>query len=463
MNDISKRIKSEKWLQSPKGLMLFSTIDSVAICLLAWFIYSKCYYRFPRYVVIGLIFAATYFILSAVVICWLGFKSIGFKKMLKIIPLTVMVFILSGFLQWIYSLNISDSGLESAPGEQMASSYVFIVDDSGSTDITDPNIYRYVAISSILLDKDDDFQYMVYSFASNTICTREMAPKGKQDVQPKEKASGGTNMRSALQQAIADYKNGKWKAAKKPEVILISDGYAGDINSYHPLHTVLNDYISAGIAISTVGFADCDSVLMNLIAESTGGVFVDASDAYGLFDAMRYVESRPVKEIPESRDLLSFRLSKNHNMLYCIERIIFLSLIALIVFRFATIPFSSEDSPYYVVPLDYIKIAACVVLFELGVKFLSFPLLEFWLLLFILCFGLIKVEEYEEEGKQNRPPFSPDNRRENDAARPAHLIQRGSLYIFTTPADSTNRPMKVFLATHCLGLHEGETKHRDRT
>lgn len=388
-------VKSDEWLDSTKAFATFSAIDSAFICLFAWYIYSKLYYRLPMYIVIGIIFTAAYFILSAAVICWFGIRSLSVKNMLKIVVLAIPVFALSAILQWIYSFNFSDILPNAAPKE--ISSYVFIIDDSGSTEYTDPNLYRYIAVNSIMQDKDDSVQYMVYSFATNTICTREMTPKGDGDDKSPRRAWGATNIRSALRQAVTDYKQGKWNSAKSPEVILISDGYATDITSFYPLHTVLNDFVSAGIPISTIGFDDCDRGLLSLIADRTGGVFVDASSASGLFQAMRDVDASQIKEVPETRDLLSFRLSKNHPILYFIERVLFLSLIAIMVFRFAAIPCTSRDAPYYVVLLDYIKIVLFSILFELGTRFLSFPLLVFWFFFFIACFGFIALEEYEDE------------------------------------------------------------------
>ena len=157
--------------------------------------------------------------------------------------------------EWLYELNV-----HKAP--QGAGTYVFVVDDSGSTLTTDPNQVRYQAIQNIMQEKDAQAQYAIYSFADNVRLRQPMQKAGNGVPLIAGQSSGGTAMKAALDQVITDYEQGRWEASGGVKVILITDGYATDLFFNSGMDPVLKRYQKKNIAVSAVGLGDVDAKLL---------------------------------------------------------------------------------------------------------------------------------------------------------------------------------------------------------
>ena len=256
--------------------------------IIAWFLgsilYSAMLDSIPRPVVIGIVFTVLYlFLLIAVVLVSViqrQFQGNAVTLLISFLAGALVVFLLAALFQFIYGLDFKTN--ISGP-----SSYVFIIDDSGSTSGSDPDQLRYKAIDDVLQGEDAGMPYMVYSFSDSTVIVRDMGPAaaGEQPLQGQN--LGGTMIKGALETAIRDYRNGVWDAGgDKPKVVLLTDGYASDIGFFSRIDYLLDEYVEEGISISIVGLGNADEKLMKQIAEATGGVYVGVADAKDLSNAM---------------------------------------------------------------------------------------------------------------------------------------------------------------------------------
>ena len=190
---------------------------------------------------------------------------------------------------------------------------------------SDPDGLRFKAIDNMLADKPDDFQYAVYLFGSEVVCAREMGPKSDGEDYPRDSNMGETAIKLTLETLMQDIKNKNTDLSKlNARVIFLSDGVSTDNVSagsdiYKEILPVLEEYAAEGISIGTVGFIGADENLMNLIADKTGGMFVNVDNVNDLEDAMF-----KAGDLGDARHLLGYRNSENLNLLYAIMRILFI-------------------------------------------------------------------------------------------------------------------------------------------
>lgn len=231
-----------------------------------------------------------------------------------------IILILSFVFELIYELG---GGFKTSD----AGSYIIVIDDSGSMDSSDPSNERYAAIETILQDKANDFPYAVYRFSDETECIREMLPKSQKTEYGDIDIGGGTSIKGALTKVLSDYETGTLKNANNPKVLLLSDGCATDIGLFSSIDSVLKDYGKNGISISTVGLGSgVDEGLMRQIANTTGGVYINVTDVSNLANTMTTAIESYYK-----RDLLTYRIVFGSNILYVIERILFMGIIGALI------------------------------------------------------------------------------------------------------------------------------------
>ncbi len=298
--------------------------------IIAWAIgnllYSATIEGVPRPLVIGCVFAVLYLILAAIVALFgnaAGFFGRNLFSnyedkggvLLLLCAGAVGIFGLAALFQWIYGLDFGQE--PSAP-----TSYVFVIDDSGSMLDNDFQQERYAAIQTVVEGKSGSFPYMVYSFADSTVLLREMSPISNGTPDIKGNSSGQTEMKAALSQVIDDHERGIWEGGSAPKVILFTDGFATDVGSLSQIKPVLNRFVKANISVSTVGLGSVDEALLQEIAGRTGGVYIDISDTSELSTAMASAATRHV-----DRDLLSARVGTKMNVLYGIFRVLFLTIL----------------------------------------------------------------------------------------------------------------------------------------
>lgn len=354
--------------------------------IVSWLIGQVFYAAFidvmPRPVLIGCLFFMLGLILSAVVFVYSNAAGIFEENVLTgnqsiggVIGMMAgglaLVFCTGALFQWIYGLDFT--GKNPAP-----TSYIFVIDDSGSMEDSDPANERFAAIATVLDGMDEDFPYIVYGFANEVEIIKSMAPISEGIPNMSGYSSGGTAIKAALVRVIDDYESGVWDGGKSPKVILLTDGYAGDIDSFRSISNVLERYTAANISVSTVGLGDVDNALMEGISEATGGVFIDVSDASELSGAMGSAARQHT-----DRDLVSVRYTGGKNILYGVLRVVFLTLLGSFIGIIAAAAYGNPDSTSFTTISSIIQSFAGGLLMEIGTDVgISDKLM--WLLLWIL-------------------------------------------------------------------------------
>lgn len=368
---------------------------SIVTGIIAWFLCNRLYSSIldllPRPLVIGIVFVVLYALLLivVVVVAILGHEYQGnaITFLLSLLPGALAVLALSTLFQFIYGLNLRSQ--TSGP-----TSYVFIIDDSGSTSETDPGQLRYKAVSDVLKGSDATMSYMIYSFSDSTVIAREMGPAASGEQSLTGNSSGGTSIRGALETVINDFRDGIWNGGDAPKVVLLTDGYATDIDLFHSVKGVLKEYADEGISVSTVGLGDADDDLMTQIAETTGGVYIAVSDAAELSNAMTKAARTGL-----SRDLVTARHMRKLNLLYGFLRILFITMIGILMGGLIAFAYGNQDS--YIVSTGasvvFSLIGALIMEFFTGV--FHFNERAVWFILWIFLAVTIVLKRYIKQLK----------------------------------------------------------------
>ncbi len=239
------------------------------------------------------------------------FKKVSIKQWLG--TLAAMLVLTIGF-EWIYEMQFQGQ-------VKQYDTYLFVIDNSGSMDGSDPEGLRFEAIENVLKEKADSFSYAVYLFSDSTELVRKLGDQTEGADYNRGENQGMTAIKRALQKVLEDLENGTLDLRKrKGHVILLSDGAATDIDSYGELAAVLDGFVQKGVSISTVGLLDADEQLMSFIAEQAGGVFVSVEDIADLEAAMVQAGKNEIVQ----RNLIDYREGEQKKVLYAGMRIGFL-------------------------------------------------------------------------------------------------------------------------------------------
>lgn len=209
-------------------------------------------------------------------------------------------------------------------------SYLFVIDESGSMETNDPERKRWDAFNSLMETKPDDFQYGIYIFNDEPQQVRGMSPNSVPlDLSGEYWIGGGTAIKSTLSRILSDIENGQLGDVKNCRIVLLSDGYATDVDTFNKylITSDLDEFSKLGYSISTIGLGEPDDELMSLIASKTGGVYVKIDDASQLEQSM--VEATALNKI--SRNLLGYRDNTFMNWLLGILRILFVIGLGVII------------------------------------------------------------------------------------------------------------------------------------
>lgn len=237
-------------------------------------------------------------------------------------------FILMISLSLLFEFLYSSISLK-AKGQDF-SSYLFVVDNSGSMDETDPDGIRYQAIDKLLGNKDSEFEYAVYKFSDSAELAREMSPIDNSIKKQEIVNAGGTQIANALKTVLEDIQNGKMVLGNDSRVILLSDGQATDVDNSNmdEYNKMLEQFKEQGITISTVGMTHkADTSLLMHTAESTGGMFVSVDNVEQLEQEMEQM----VEEVQNDRSLLEASTGNSINWLFVVLRILFIICLGIII------------------------------------------------------------------------------------------------------------------------------------
>ena len=404
-------------MRTRKKFDIVLCIASIAAGIAAWLI-GKILYSILEgnisqvlliaieFLLLFLILTATIIVISAVRGTWEDYVLFLDEKWKIVISLIIgagLVFGSSALFQYIYGLN-------SEKVYQGPSSYIFVIDNSGSMQQNDPENLRYGAIQQILEGMPENFPYMIYGFSDNVVRIRDMAPVSEGIGEIAAENNGGTAIKGALQQVIEDYKNKVWEDKNhRPKVILLTDGCATDIGFFNPITRVLKKFSKERISVSTVGLGTVDGKLMQKIADSTDGIFLQVEDVAYLKDAMKNAAT----QYSEERNLLSVRSRQDRDWMYALMRIGFLTILGTGIGVLMIIASTKEEDAYLIAISSEIKGFAGGIVMEIGTQVIGLSDSVMWMVMWILISMLFSnVEEEFNHGRFNGSRSAhQDNRR----------------------------------------------------
>jgi Ca-activated chloride channel family protein len=332
------------------------------------------------------IFATIFFIVMAIVSSSKGYleehtmrHKDGGKIFAVAIGIILLTLLLGLFFEWLYELEMKVDGVKSSD----PTSYVFIIDNSGSMDQSDPQKLRYAAISQIISQKDSNFPYAVYGFNNEVTTLRELAPISAGNNELFAENIGGTMIKLSLETLYSDYETKlKDQLGSNPKFLLLSDGYASDISFASGANKILKKYAKTDITISTVGLGNADEKLMTKIAQATGGVYIGVDNISALESSMQ--QAITIGADDEQRTLYTYRSVPRGNFLYALMRIVFTALLGILI-SMAMIFVTGKDKD-----MDRIFITSIItgllagLLLEVGINAISAPAKTVRALYFVL-------------------------------------------------------------------------------
>lgn len=382
-------------------LILITVVTGIILWIVEKAVYGVFIDSIPRVVLIGIIFGILAIGLSLVVFCYSISAGVFNENVMTgssgrgsvIVILLAGIIIISGagtLFQWLYSLNPNDENTS-------PTSYIFVIDDSASMKENDSSGERFSAIREVLKDMPDDFPYMVYGFSNDVTIVKNMGPISDGIPEFDGSYSGGTEIKFTLTNIMSDMENGVWDGGETPKVILLTDGYATDIGWFTNTSKILKQYASKHVSISTVGLGQVDINLMNKIAKSTGGVFIDVSDVSTLSQAMKAA----AREYTD-RDLLSTRYIASLNGLYGFLRVLFLSFLGSGVGFLVAVAYGFQDSTSLIIVSSIVKSVLGGMIMELGTSVFGFSDKSMWLVLWILISITLSTKAVRNYNRQER-------------------------------------------------------------
>lgn len=388
-----------------KAVVLLSASAGIIIWRGCYLIYSSYRDSLPGPAMMGILCSALFFVVFLSV--WAGSVITGSLdensslyegiqgQAVRFLLGFFAVFLISMVLEFLYEVNPHIKAIE-------PSSYVFVIDESGSMNSNDPTGLRYEAIREIMQAEYHGFPYMVYAFSNDTKILRDMRPSDD-DYELPVSSDGGTAIRGAILQILNDYKNGVWDGGVNPKIIFLTDGAATDLSggflwfkgNMPEFNAALEEYHDLGINISTVGLGSVDREIMVKMAETTGGVFVNIQNASDLASAMKTAAITY-----SDRDLLSIRYMRHMDWFYAVLRIVFLSIIGTVIGVLIIFAYVEDHSSLLIIVSSIVCSVMGSIMFEFGLRIGAFQSLLWSILwvLFSLTFGFIYPKAKDELG-----------------------------------------------------------------
>ena len=382
-------------------MLIASLVLGAVSWILGLLVYNATVDVWPRPLVIGVSFGIlALFVLMGVLIVStiqgtfteniLAGGGLG-SVLVVVFAAIILITALGALFQWIYGLHYEQELTE-------PTSYVFIIDDSGSMESNDPSQLRYTAINEVLKKKPSDFPYMVYGFSDQVSLLREMSPISSGYTNITGNSYGGTSIKGALEQVISDYQNNVWEGGESPKVILLTDGYATDLGWFTSINSTLKQYSQNRISVSTVGLGSVDKSLMQKIAAKTGGVFVDIADAAMLGEAMESAANQYSVD-----DLLTTRYSTRMGILFGFLRILFIAILGSCIGFVSAVAYGQMDASSLVIVSSIIQSLVGAILMEVLTSGLGVSDRFCWFILWILIAAMICTQVVTYRRGPSRP------------------------------------------------------------
>lgn len=268
------------------------------------------------------------------------------------------IFLAAGLFQIIYSITLT-------PHVKDNSSYIFLIDDSGS--IYDPNELRESAVKQVMASCDSDFPYAVYGFTDTCwqISNMQAAEKAV-STNLSFKESGTTDIVYAISAIVDEVKSGKIDAGDAPRILLITDGAAGKIG----LRKTLRAAAEENISICTIGMPGAVDSMLQKIADLSGGVHIGIDNIDQLPAA---VQGAAVSSSDYVRTLISLREPTRLDWIYSVLRIIFLLCLGAGYIWIKSLLLRTNDSDADVLIPNLVFVLVGALCIEVGMNILFLP------------------------------------------------------------------------------------------
>ena len=344
--------------------MFICLIFGVIWSFVGYMIYSALHKILWTPLVIGLYFAGLAVMqILALLVCGLFRGSSGKgNHVSKSFSIVLIIFAAATVLDFIYELRIKETVLE-------PTSYIFLIDDSESNKWNDKGNSRGDAYLKALESCDDDFPYAVYSFRHDVNLLVPMTTASNPiSIASSLTTSGGTDIINALDKVLQDIKNEQHPdAGKAPRIILISDGEirSTGLSAIHRLCKEMN------VSICTVGYGDSKGGgLLAEIAEGAYGISIAIDDVANLNTAMANAASAQTQE---QHNLLNFRDNVKFDILYVIERILFVLILGVLFLIIKAELTRTNVSTANTLPAHIILLLISGASLEFGINIIRLP------------------------------------------------------------------------------------------
>ena len=261
--------------------------------------------------------------------------------------------------EFLYENDISfrnkDNGMDT---------YVFLIDDSYSMTVSDPEAKRYSVIGSMLADRPAKTQFAVYSFSDEVKLHVPMRTAEEGFPGYSSPVYGLTNMKIGLEQVIEDCEQGIWTNKGNTTVIVITDGAPTDFSALEQIRSILDRYVGRSITIGIVGVIGADKTLMNEIAAYTGGTFAEINDAAMMNEAVENVSGNTGR----TRDLLSVREKLEQDWIYAVIRILAFAIAGAVIAVVSALCYGNNTAFAFIVVANVIKAILAGVLMEVAFR-----------------------------------------------------------------------------------------------
>lgn len=311
------------------GFLLISAIAGLLFSIFGEFIYLQGTIEGNRVIVITLYLLAFVLFMGAVIsVKATNAKTyVEFSKVLRVaLLLTLGFLVLTAGFEYLYERQLSVGTVDDYEIQ-----YIFAVDDSGSMNSNDPNNVRYDALQEIISSMSPTEDFAVYAFSENYECTTELGSINSTDYlfqSPTQDLGVSTRLYTVLNH-INDEVNTS-NTDKHTKIIVLTDGNPTDYSSLMNSSNI-SKFVNNNISISSLGFGDVDTEILNTLANSTGGRYLFCDDIAELMGSLDVIVSGDVAAISGNRDLLGYRMDATaDSVLYAVLRVVFLGVLGLV-------------------------------------------------------------------------------------------------------------------------------------
>lgn len=284
-------------------------------------------------VMVGLILAViSGLVLLACVLCELFRprltmnREFNLPRILSGLLVVAAVFAVGCLCEFIYEWNSANTSI-------FFDDYIFAIDDSESMLETDPMRLRYSALEELLDRLDDNRRAGLVRFNENARASVDMAKLDEtqrallSEELDNPSSTGTTNIFGALELSLDMYRSAA-RSNRVPVVVLLSDGFHSSAYGRNEFNETVDAFLEEGVVINTVSLGrNADEVLLENLAQATGGQYFKVEEAGDLAEAFQHVSTAVTY-----RCLFSSRSDvQRWNVLYMILRVLFLALPGIVI------------------------------------------------------------------------------------------------------------------------------------